>query len=687
MLIRKQNFPIIALILINIVFSLFIFQDFGESWDEQSVHIYAETSLNAYKSIVNHARLENYYGEDILRYYGPAFPIIVKLAISPFNFRGNKEVIDIWHLMNFFCFQLGLYFFYKICLRYMSKSVAFGCTLLFNTQPLLWGHAFINPRDIPFMVFFLGAISGGLSLSDIFPSLIKNKINKTGENIFAVLQKSVFEDWNKGFHEGRVSNLVIIGLIVFIIIFRLTHLAEPIVSEIINRLYFSKDNSLFSRLFSQIAQNANKIPVEIYFNKAITLLNSIEIVLVFLLILLLSLICLNFLRKTKSQIFERYIGATIHNLHVLAVNRLQNVQNHLRKLVVNPRATLISFIKEFKSSLFYLQNWQFWTAAILLGLCISTRIIGPFAGLLVSVIILIKTRMKSLNVILGYFAIAFIVVYISWPFLWGDPINRLIESTSVMSKFPWDERLLFNGEYFKSDALPTSYFPVLLSVQLTEPAILLIIVGFITAIFQYFKNKITRSEILILFGWFFIPFIAIELLKAPMYDNFRHSLYIVPPLFIFAGFSLQAIFQKVKPTIFTLVVIVMLIPGIYNIITLHPYSYVYYNYLVGGVKGANGHFEMDYYGTSLKETTEYLNTIANKNAKILVAAPINIVESYARKDLILESVANSKNIPVYDYLIYLNRFTWPRYLSDQPEIYHVEREGSIFSAIRKIENK
>ena len=30
--------------------------------------------------------------------------------------------------------------------------------LLFASQPLIWGHSFINSKDLPFMVFFLASI-------------------------------------------------------------------------------------------------------------------------------------------------------------------------------------------------------------------------------------------------------------------------------------------------------------------------------------------------------------------------------------------------------------------------------------------------------------------------------------------------------------------------------------------------
>jgi len=44
--------------------------------------------------------------------------------------------------------------FYELCERWLTRNASLGATLLFATQPLFWGHAFISPKDIPFLTFF-----------------------------------------------------------------------------------------------------------------------------------------------------------------------------------------------------------------------------------------------------------------------------------------------------------------------------------------------------------------------------------------------------------------------------------------------------------------------------------------------------------------------------------------------------
>ena len=170
-----------------------------------------------------------------------------------------------------------------------------------------------------------------------------------------------------------------------------------------------------------------------------------------------------------------------------------------------------------------------------------------------------------------------------------------------------------------------------MSLQITIPAIVLFIIG----IGVYFAKRkeygLDPTIFLIIISWFLLPFASILILKPTIYDNFRHFLFITPPIFLFAGLAIKYIFSKIRiPIISILIVLVIILPGIAGIITLHPYEYIYYNMFIGGVGGAYRKFETDYWYTSYVECTNYLNDQAPLNSTILVIGPIHIVESYFR---------------------------------------------------------
>ncbi len=60
-------------------------------------------------------------------------------------------------------------------------------------------------------------------------------------------------------------------------------------------------------------------------------------------------------------------------------------------------------------------------------------------------------------------------------------------------------------------------------------------------------------------------------------------------------------------------VLIAMAPGLIGIISLHPYEYIYYNEIVGGVDGAAGHYYADYWCTSFREAMKYVNQVAPPN--------------------------------------------------------------------------
>ena len=154
-ILASENFPIVVLIIFNLGIGVLLFNDYGESWDEQLRYNYAARSLMAYTGA----------DKSLIDEKGAFYVMIAKLGSDVLQrIDSGLNPIEAWHFIHFLSFVLGLFFLYRLCLNFLSKTAAFGTVLLFNTQPLLWGHAFINPKDIPFMAFFLGSFALGFEL-------------------------------------------------------------------------------------------------------------------------------------------------------------------------------------------------------------------------------------------------------------------------------------------------------------------------------------------------------------------------------------------------------------------------------------------------------------------------------------------------------------------------------------------
>jgi hypothetical protein len=108
----------------------------------------------------------------------------------------------------------------------------------------------------------------------------------------------------------------------------------------------------------------------------------------------------------------------------------------------------------------------------------------------------------------------------------------------------------------------------------------------------------------------------------------------------------------VKRNVFRFLILgVLVIPGIYADIQLHPYQYIYYNSYVGGVRGAFRNYELDYWETSYRQTAQYVNQTVPMNAEGIILGQKHTFQVYARPDLRLFSPSEVIPGRQYDFLI------------------------------------
>jgi hypothetical protein len=162
--------PIFLLLLVNILIGLLVFRDYGLSWDEPLFYDYGDALGYAYSPrewLSGNFDINQSFGAsgDDHKTRGPAYLLLGRGPVYLLEALGLDKA-SAWHLINFLFFQLGVYFLYRLASRWMSSPAALGAAALFSWQPLLWGHAFINPKDPPFLVFFLASVCLGFEMVD-----------------------------------------------------------------------------------------------------------------------------------------------------------------------------------------------------------------------------------------------------------------------------------------------------------------------------------------------------------------------------------------------------------------------------------------------------------------------------------------------------------------------------------------
>jgi hypothetical protein len=319
--------------------------------------------------------------------------------------------------------------------------------------------------------------------------------------------------------------------------------------------------------------------------------------------------------------------------------------------------------------------------AIFLGLATSIRILGPLAGLLITIYALRGNGKNAILTLAVYASFALAAMYVSWPYLWPDPIGRFVESLRVMSQYPWPGQVLFDGTQYASTDIPRSYLPVLLGIQLTEPVWVLFIAGLTVAIAGFVNRREYVDLLALTLVWFVLPLTGFIVSRSPLYDNFRQIFFILPPVFLMAG----VVFEKIKrPAMQMALIVLIVLPGIIGIIRLHPYEYIYYNTFVSGELGAFRRFELDYWGTSYREAADWLNKTAPPDANVWVDGPAHLLDMYLREDLDLYSTYEAERAEQYDYAVSTTRYGLD--LTSFPDAkiaYKIERSNALLAVIKQ----
>ncbi|MEO8356002.1 MAG: hypothetical protein ABI621_08810 [Chloroflexota bacterium] len=206
--------PIFILLAVNIIVGLFVYRDYGLSWDEPLFYDYGNSLGYAYSPqewFSGRFDVDNSYGAsgDDHKTRGPAYLLLARGPVHLLESLGLDQA-SAWHLINFLFFQLGAYFLYRLSTRWMKPYAALAASALFAWQPMLWGHAFINPKDPPFLTFFLASVCLGFEMVD--------RLNEGNKKFFTIILPAVILGITTSIRVlGPLAGLLVFIYFVFVI--------------------------------------------------------------------------------------------------------------------------------------------------------------------------------------------------------------------------------------------------------------------------------------------------------------------------------------------------------------------------------------------------------------------------------------------------------------------------------------
>jgi hypothetical protein len=214
--------------------------------------------------------------------------------------------------------------------------------------------------------------------------------------------------------------------------------------------------------------------------------------------------------------------------------------------------------------------------------------------------------------------LAYVVMGIFWPWAIIDPLNPFL-ALHEFTNFPWKGWLLFDGEMMPAISLPRDYLLAFLLYQLPEHTLVGLVLAVIGAGSAWMRRGAAlfadrrTLQYLILVQAAVVPVVAFVILRPTVYNGMRHFLFVVPPLVILAAIGWEKLIQvamarwPVSGLALGTSLAALILWQLARMISLHPYEYVAYNSIAGGVVGASGRFELDYWDTSLGEASRKLS--------------------------------------------------------------------------------
>lgn len=126
------------------------FRDFGVTWDEPGYYEYGQLTKDFYED--GDRAYETFLN---LRFYGPAVPLL-HAVVADWVDPDPVDLVPLAHLVNYLLFVGGVFAFYCL-VRRQTGSRGWGIVgaLALVLSPRIFSHAFVNPKDVPFLALMV----------------------------------------------------------------------------------------------------------------------------------------------------------------------------------------------------------------------------------------------------------------------------------------------------------------------------------------------------------------------------------------------------------------------------------------------------------------------------------------------------------------------------------------------------
>ncbi len=234
-----------------------------------------------------------------------------------------------------------------------------------------------------------------------------------------------------------------------------------------------------------------------------------------------------------------------------------------------------------------------------------------------------KFFLQSMLYLCPAFIVAYLIMIAAWPWAALAPLNP-VRGLFEFAGFQKHIETLLDGHIYPMETVPRLYVPIYILIRvslmtLAGAAIGLLFAGASPLARRAGLRPSSRREIALVALTVAFPLACQVIARGPAFTGLRHFTFVLPPLAVLAGIGIDAAVTALsswrKPFGFA----ALAAASVYFtwnasvLFRLHPYEYLYYNPVVGGLYGASRLYVTDYWVNIMPEAVsqleEYLDSI------------------------------------------------------------------------------
>jgi hypothetical protein len=228
--------------------------------------------------------------------------------------------------------------------------------------------------------------------------------------------------------------------------------------------------------------------------------------------------------------------------------------------------------------------------------------------------------------------LAYVIMILAWPWAALEPLNP-IRGLLAFSEFQYAIRTVLDGHVYEMANVPRLYVPIYILIRVPLLTLFGAALAMIFALSPRLApgaTQLPRRDIALVALTVIFPLACQVICDGPAFTGLRHFLFVVPALATLAGIGLDAAATALASRGRLIVsgglavVTACFLANAVTLVRLHPYEYLFYNTVVGGLEGASRRYDLDYWFSSMPEAVNQLEAYLRRTEPLDASRPMQV---------------------------------------------------------------